>query len=105
MLRSTAAIIILLASSAALAAPLDCCTEPSALECESFRAGDADLTADLEAICKPVVLNSVVTGWPSACALHHECKAGRTEGAEECLLLRLLLTACGESPELPPCTK
>ncbi|GAB4817548.1 hypothetical protein N2152v2_004594 [Parachlorella kessleri] len=52
----------------------------------------------------PASINS--TGWPAACTLYNECNAGRVlPAAQQCQPLTLLLTACGESPELPQCSK
>ena len=97
---------LVLSHQAAQAYQLDCYQQPDAQECNDFTPNNTTLAADLAAVCQAVPDGANSTGWPAACTLYYECSAGRVmPRAQQCQPLTLLLTACGESPELPQCSK
>jgi hypothetical protein len=98
------ALVALLACAAAApgAAQPDCFADPSQAACAGFTVDAAALNAELDQACASA--GSAPSGWPSACTLLAECRAGRAAAAY-CAPLRLARTACQEQASLSFCAR
>lgn len=98
-LRRAAALLLalLLAAAGPARAQLDeCASNPSLASCRDYTVPQAVLESDLSRLCAGAALGAqAASGWPSACSLWGECRAGRAARAA-CQPLALLQTACNE---------
>lgn len=92
---------------AASASSSPCWSDPTPSSCASFTVENLTLVPDLNAICAQPLASNASNGWPAACTLWAQCKAGATgPGAVAyCSPLVLIQSACNESPQLPQCAK
>lgn len=93
--------LALIAAAAAAQAGSECEQNPTLEACKTYTLPDDQLEAELYQLCAGSTLGSqAYTGWPSGCALWHECREGRAD-ASVCQPMVLLQTACVSTMTTP----